>query len=82
MKTEIFIDKVIIDNAENIIKELEIGNNFQIRIYDSTEDEPSVGMWLEHYDTSKDCTIMFELTREQALFFGKSLTALAESLKK
>ena len=80
MKTEIKIDHIVIDNAENITKELQCGKNFQLIIYDGTDEEPTVGMWLEHTDRNKECTIMFELTKEQALFFGKSLVALSESI--
>ena len=80
MKTEIKINQVVIDNAETITKELQDGTNFQLMIYDGTDEEPAVGMWLEHIDRNKDCTIMFDLTKEKALFFGKSLVALAESI--
>ena len=80
MQTEIKIDHIVIDNAETITKELQDGTNFQLMIYDGTDEEPAVGMWLEHTDRNKDCTIMFDLTKEQALFFGKSLVALAESI--
>jgi hypothetical protein len=80
MKTEIRIDEIVIDNAETIAKELQGGKNFQLMIYDATDEAPAVGMFLEHTDKSKDCTIMFDLTKEQALFFGKSLIALAESI--
>ena len=80
MKTELKINQIVIDNAETITKELQDGTNFQLMIYDGTEEELAVGMWLEHTDKNKECTIMFDLTKEQALFFGKSLIALAESL--
>ena len=80
MKTEIKINQIVIDNAETITKELQDGKNFQLMIYDGTDEEPAVGMWLEHTDRNKDCTIMFDLTKEEALFFGKSLVALAESI--
>jgi hypothetical protein len=80
MKTKIKINEIVIDNAETIIKELQKGTNFQLMIYDGTDEYPSVGMWLEHTDINKACTIMFDLTKEQALFFGKSLVALAESI--
>ena len=80
MKTEIKIEHIVIDNAEIITKELQDGRNFQLMIYDGTDEEPAVGMFLEHTDRNKDCTIMFDLTKEQALFFGKSLVALAENI--
>jgi hypothetical protein len=80
MKTEVKIEHIVIDNAETITKELQDGRNFQLMIYDGTDEEPAVGMFLEHTDMNKDCTIMFDLTKEQALFFGKSLVALAESI--
>lgn len=80
MKTELKINEIVIDNAETITKELQDGKNFQLMIYDGTDEESAVGMWLEHTDKNKDCTIMFDLTKEQALFFGKSLVALAESI--
>jgi len=80
MKTEIKIEHIVIDEAETIITELQDGKNFQLMIYDGTDEEPAVGMWLEHIDISKNCTIMFSLTKEQSLFFGKSLVAIAESI--
>ena len=80
MNTQIKIDHIVIDNAETITKELKKGKNFQLKIYDGTDEEPNVGMWLEHTDINKECTIMFDLTKEQALFLGKSILALAESI--
>lgn len=80
MKTELKINQIVVDNIEEISKELEQGNSFQLMIYDSSDEEKAVGMWLEHIDGSKECTIMFDLTKEEALFFGKSLIALAESI--
>jgi len=80
VKTEIKINHIVIDNAEIITKELQDGENFQLMIYDSTDEKPTIGMWLEHTDRTKECTIMFDLTKEQALFFGKSLLALSESI--
>jgi len=83
MKTEIKINHIVIDNAETITKELQYGKNFQLMIYDGTDEAPAVGMVLERTDENdenKECTIMFDLTKEQALFFGKSLVALAESI--
>jgi hypothetical protein len=80
MKTKIKINHVLIDNPEAIIKELKDGRNFELMIYDGTDEEPTVGVWLEHTNKNKECTIMFDLTKEQALFFGKSLVALAESI--
>jgi hypothetical protein len=46
MKTELKINHIVIDNAEVIIKELQDGTNFQLMIYDGTDEEPAVGMWL------------------------------------
>ena len=80
MKTEIKINNITIDNIETIIEELQDGTGFQLMIYDGTDVEPAVGMWLEHTDRDKDCTIMFDLTKEQALFLGMSLVALAKSI--
>ena len=80
MKTKLKINHIVIDNAETITKELQDGTNFQLMIYDGSDEYPAVGMFLEHTDESKECTIMFDLTKEQALFFGKSLVALAESI--
>jgi hypothetical protein len=80
MTTTIIIDEVVIDDAKTIIEELEKGDGFQLMIYDSTEEKPCVGIWLEHVDKSKQCTIMFDISKEQALFLGKSLLALAKSI--
>ena len=80
MKTELKINEIIIDNADTIVKELQKGKDFQLTIFDNSDEEKSIGMWLEHEDNRKDCTIMFELTPKDALFFGKSLIALAKSI--
>jgi len=80
MKTELRINKITIDNADLIKKELENGRNWQITIYDGTDDDKAVGIFLEQTDLSKGCTVMFELTEKEALFLGKSLIAMAESI--
>lgn len=80
MKTELRINEITIDNADLIKKELENGKNWQITIYDGTNDDKAVGMFLEQTDLSKGCTVMFELTEKEALFLGKSLIAMAESI--
>ena len=80
MKTELRINEITIDNADLIKKELENGKNWQITIYDGTDDDKAVGIFLEQRDLSKSCTVMFELTEKEALFLGKSLIAMAESV--
>lgn len=80
MKTTIKIDQIVVDNVVTIADELELGTGFEIMIYDATDEEAAIGMFLQHTDIEKDCTIMFEITKEQALFFGKSLIALSESI--
>ena len=64
MKTEVIIRDLVIDNADVIIKELKNGKNFKLTIYDGTNEEPAVGMWLEHIDRNKECTIMFEIPKD------------------
>jgi len=80
MRTELKINEITIDNADLIKQELENGKNWQITLYDGTDDDKAVGVFLEQTDLSKNCTIMFELTEKEALFFGKSLIAMAESI--
>jgi len=80
MKTELRINEITIDNADLIKKELENGRNWQITIYDGADDDKAVGIFLEQTDLSKGCTVMFELTEKEALFLGKSLIAIAESI--
>lgn len=80
MKTTIKIDQIVIDNVVTIADELQLGTGFEIMIFDATDEEAAVGMFLQHTDIEKDCTIMFEITKEQALFFGKSLIAISESI--
>ena len=80
MKTELRINEITIDNADLIKKELENGKNWQIAIYDGTDVDKAVGIFLEQTDLSKGCTVMFELTDLEALFLGKSLIAMAESI--
>lgn len=80
MKIEIKIDEITIDNADLIKQELSNGKDWQITIYDGTDEDKAVGIFLEQADRTKDCTIMFELTKKEALFFGKSLIAMADSI--
>ena len=81
MTTQLNIKEIRIDNADVIIKELQNGKFWQLHIFDATDEEhKSVGVFLEHYDRRKECTIMFEITKEEALFFAKSLIALSESI--
>lgn len=80
MKIEIKIDEITIDNADLIKQELSNGKDWQITIYDGTDEDKAVGIFLEQTDRTKDCTIMFEFTRKEALFFGKSLIAMADSI--
>ncbi len=80
MKIEIKIDEITIDNADLIKQELSNGKDWQITIYDGTDEDKAVGIFLEQTDRTKDCTIMFEFTQKEALFFGKSLIAMADSI--
>jgi hypothetical protein len=80
MKTQINIKEIIIDDAEIIKKHLQSGNDWQITIYDGTDDDKSIGIFLEQSDLNKCCTIMFNLTEKEALFLGKSLITMAESI--
>jgi len=80
MTTELKINEIIIDNSDLIKKELENGKNWQITIYDGTDDDKAIGIFLEQTDKSKGCTVMFELTEKEALFLGKSLISMAESI--
>lgn len=80
MKSKIKIDEITIDNADLIKQELSNGKDWQITIYDGTDEDKAVGIFLEQTDRTKDCTIMFELTKKEALFFGKSLIAMADSI--
>lgn len=80
MKSKIKIDEITIDNADLIKQELSNGKDWQITIYDGTDEDKAVGIFLEQIDRTKGCTIMFELTKKEALFFGKSLIAMADSI--
>lgn len=80
MKSKIKIDEITIDNADLIKQELSNGKDWQITIYDGTDEDKAVGIFLEQTDRTKDCTIMFEFTRKEALFLGKSLIAMADSI--
>jgi len=76
MTTVIKIDEIIIDNADLIKQELSNGKDWKITIYDGTDEDKAVGIFLEH----NNCTIMFEFTQKEALFLGKSLIAMADSI--
>lgn len=80
MTTQIKIKEITIDDADKIKQHLESGNDWQITIYDGTDDDKSIGIFLEQLDLNKCCTIMFNLTEKEALFLGKSLITMAESI--
>jgi hypothetical protein len=80
VKTQVKIKEITIDDADIIKQHLESGNDWQITIYDGTDDHKSIGIFLEQSDQNKGCTIMFELTEKEALFLGKSLITMSESI--
>tara|TARA_R110002020_G_scaffold24657_1_gene80853 strand:- start:266 stop:508 length:243 start_codon:yes stop_codon:yes gene_type:complete len=80
MKTEIRINQIIIDNPDLIKQELQNGKNWQVTVFDGTDNDKAVGVFLEKTEKDKECTIMFDLTEKEALFLGKSLISMAESI--
>ncbi len=80
MNTVIRINNILVDSVELVSKRLDNGDQFNLRTYDATDEERMVGIWLEHPDRSIGCTIMFEITPQEADFLGKSLIALAENI--
>ena len=79
MKTILAIKDIVIDNSEVIAEELEKGKNLQFMVYHDWDENPVVGIWIEHADKDIDCSIMVTLTINEALFLGKSLLLHAES---
>ena len=80
MQAEVFIKDIILDNPDNIIRELKEGKNFKIKIFDSSDEENRVGVFIEHYNEEIECTIMFNLTCEQAKFLGNALISLSKNV--
>lgn len=75
MKAEIGIDEIVVDDIDIIKKELQKGENFKLSIYN---DYNNIEFCLEHIDGSVPCSIMFSVTKEEALLFGKALVTLSE----
>lgn len=80
MEATVKVHNIVVDDIEAIVEELENEKSFQLNIYDGTDVESMVGVFFEHTNRDKACTIMFELKKEDAIFLGKSLTALAENI--
>jgi len=78
MTTQIKINEITIDDSELIRQHLENGKDWQIKIYDGTDEEKMVGIFLEQSNARIGATIMFDLTKKEALFLGKSLITMAE----
>jgi len=72
MKTEVEIKDVVIDDFDGFMNAVKNNESFKITIYADEE----IGMWIENESN----TLMFDLTKESALFLGKSLVAMAESI--
>lgn len=86
MKIEAKINTISYDNIKTIKECIDDDYKFQLMAYKAELNEEDgsasdgVGLWVESVIQEKDCTIMIDMTKEEALFFAKSLTALAESL--
>ena len=78
--------KVDLDSPKTIEKQIEAGDEFQLRTFQNNltnrhgGDFDCVGIWLE--STKEDGgTIMFDMDVDDAIFFAKSLQNLAERIK-
>ena len=82
MKIEIGLDFVEVDNIDLIKDYLIKGDNWMIEIYreSTTKGTKRVGIWLSHANREIPCTIMFDVSKKEALFLSKSLSAIAKSL--
>jgi hypothetical protein len=85
IKTEAGIVDLQFDNFDNIKEAVDSRQPFHIMAYyaddGDEEDEKKLGIWLEpNYSPDKDATIMFEMNKENALYFAKSLLAMAKAI--
>lgn len=78
MRTQLEIKKILIDDAELIKKELISGKDWQITIYDAFNEKKQVGVFLEKISKGVGCTIMFDISPEQAIFLGNALISTAK----
>ena len=90
MEVKVNVTELVYDDIDIIKESIDKGETFRLTIFDSTEEEendngdlvdkPAVGIILANIDEDKCCTLMFGMTKENALFFAKAMIAIAESL--
>lgn len=86
MEAKICVQDVLFDSVENFNKAIEEKEKFKIRIFKSEIEEDdipieSVGVFIESDFAEGECTLMFNLTKKNALFLAKSLMAMVETLE-
>ena len=74
------IKNVSIDNSERFVSEIDGKNDFQFMVFDPLDDVSKLGVFIERTDRSIDATLMFYISKKQAIFLGKALIAIAENL--
>lgn len=79
------ITSMSVNDIEDMEGYLNKDKSFKISIFPSeiglTNVEVAVGMSIETYDVSNDCWLSIDMSIEDALWFGKSIIAMAKSLK-
>jgi hypothetical protein len=83
MRTSIQLTREIyIDNHDVLIKALKEANGLELSVVDSTDDSktPQLDLCLEHIDHQIPATLWVTLGKQEAIFFAKSILALAESI--
>lgn len=86
METIVNIGQIMVDEMEELISNINDCQQFEIKIFDQTDEEQRVGIFIENKPffipnpLEADCRLMFDISKQEALFLGKSLIALAENL--
>jgi len=77
MKAEIYIADAQTDEVDKLVESIENGSQLKLTAYDG--DGEYVGIFLDAKNGARG-TLMFTLNKERALFIGRALIAIGESL--
>ena len=75
------ISEIIVDDIESIAKELQEGSGFELMFYDTSDEKAEIGIWLHSPRSQEPCTIMFDISKDDALFLGEALISLSKRIK-
>ena len=79
-KTVLRLDKVVCDDWEFLLKELGDGTGFELQFFDISDEQAEVRIILSK-PCEDICEILFDISKDDAMFIGESLVNLAKKIK-